>query len=181
MELRGFGAYRPLTVSVLVMNAYPAYIDVLLLLFVANGAPILADCVCRHRLTLPVDGGLMLLDGRPLFGGSKTVRGLIASIGATTCAALLLGYPAVTGFLFGSLAMLGDLLSSFIKRRYGWPSTSKAFLLDQIPESLVPTVALASQFELTAATVVTVVTVFVLLAVTLARLLYLTGIRKQPH
>ncbi len=170
-----------MSLSVLVMNVYPPYIDVLLLLFVANGAPILADCVCRHRLRFPVDGGLMLLDGRPLFGVSKTVRGLIVSISATTSVALLLGYPAITGFLFGSLAMLGDLLSSFVKRRCGWPSTSRAFLLDQIPESLVPTVVLASQFGLTAESIATVVAGFLFLSVTLARVLYLTGIRKQPH
>lgn len=163
------------------MNIYPPYIDVLLLLFVANGAPILADCVCRHRLRVPIDGGLVLLDGMPLFGKSKTVRGLIASIGATTCTALLLGYPAVTGFLFGSLAMLGDLLSSFIKRRCGWPSTSKAYLLDQIPESLIPTVALGSLFELSTESTVTVIVAFPLLAITLAHVLYVTGIRKQPH
>ena len=38
----------------------------LLLLLVANGAPILAARVFRHHLDGPLDGGLVLADGRPL-------------------------------------------------------------------------------------------------------------------
>jgi len=42
---------------------------------------------------------------------------LFAALLVTTTAALLLGYSPETGFLIAAYAILGDLLSSFIKRR----------------------------------------------------------------
>ena len=49
----------------------------------------------------------LLADGRPLLGASKTVRGLVASLAATTLAAPLFGLPAAQGAGFAMLAMLG--------------------------------------------------------------------------
>jgi len=66
-----------------------------------------------------IDGGLTLQDGYPLLGNSKTWRGLIAAIVLSTCASVLVGLQWQTGALAGAFAMLGDCLSSLIKRRLG--------------------------------------------------------------
>jgi CDP-archaeol synthase len=47
-------------------------------------------------------------------------------------------------------AMAGDLLSSFVKRRFGLAPSSKATGLDQIPEALFPLLACRSALSLTA-------------------------------
>src|SRR5687767_7052887 len=69
-------AYRMLTASLL--------LTILLLLGVANGSPLLAAKVFNQRLSCPVDGGCTLSDGQPVFGDSKTVRGVVVSICSTT-------------------------------------------------------------------------------------------------
>lgn len=61
-----------------------AILDIVFLLLVANGAPILADCACRHLLKHRADGGLRMPDGQPIFGESKTVRGIATAIAATS-------------------------------------------------------------------------------------------------
>ena len=63
---------------------------------------------------------------------------LIAAIVATAIVAVLLGMTWFEGASFGLLAMLGDLCSSFIKRRLGFPSSQSVPLLDQLPESILP-------------------------------------------
>ena len=60
---------------------HPALIaQLLVLLAVANGTPIILSKVFGKALTLPVDGDAAFADGRPLFGASKTMRGLVRSI-----------------------------------------------------------------------------------------------------
>jgi CDP-2,3-bis-(O-geranylgeranyl)-sn-glycerol synthase len=68
-------------------------VQLLALLLVANGAPILAARVLGHILETPLDGGSAFADGRPLFGSSKTLRGVTVSLVATTIAAPLVGLP----------------------------------------------------------------------------------------
>ncbi len=113
-------------------------IHLLLLLLVANGTPVVARIILGRRLDRPLDGGIKLSDGKPLLGPSKTLRGLAASILATIVMAWLLGYPPTLGAGFALFAMLGDLGSSFIKRRMGMTSSRNALGLDQIPEALFP-------------------------------------------
>src|ERR1035438_7716287 len=121
----------------------------LLLLGLANTAPLVAKRWFGTRWVLPLDCGLKFFDGRPLLGSSKTIRGLVAAIAATTLAAPLLGLPATLGALLGAGAMLGDALSSFIKRRMGAAPSTRATGLDQIPEALVPLLALQGLLGLT--------------------------------
>ena len=54
---------------------------------------------------------------------------------ATTIVAPLLGLPWVIGFVVSGAAMLGDVLSSFIKRRLKLSASSQAVGIDQLPES----------------------------------------------
>jgi CDP-archaeol synthase len=51
------------------------------------------------------------------------------------------GLPSTAGLLVSAMAMIGDLLSSFVKRRMKLVPGSMAFALDQIPESLLPAIA----------------------------------------
>jgi CDP-diglyceride synthetase len=153
----------------------------LLLLGVANGTPILVRRVFKDRLAAPIDGGAAFVDGRSLFGRSKTIRGVVASIAFTSLIGLFLGFDLSIAASLASLSMLGDLASSFIKRRMGLHVHAQAFGLDQIPEALLPLLALQKSLELSWSDIAIVVLAFVLLGVLLSRMLYKFGIREQPH
>ncbi len=156
--------------------------QLLLLLLVANGAPIITRLLLGDRPdTRPVDAGRVLRDGRRLFGPSKTVRGIIASIIVSALAAPLLGLSLLTGALVGLFAMLGDLFSSFCKRRLGIETSGMALGLDQIPESLFPALAVREQLGLDAMDIILVVVIFFALELVLSRLLYRLHIRKRPY
>src|SRR5579864_770672 len=115
---------------------HPRYIaELLLLLTIANGAPVIAKRLLGDRLAFPLDGGSRLSDGQPLFGGSKTVRGVVLCVVATSAFARLLGIGYAIGALVAVAAMAGDLLSSFTKRRLHLQPSTMFIGLDQIPES----------------------------------------------
>ncbi|HQC73688.1 MAG TPA: CDP-archaeol synthase, partial [Candidatus Competibacteraceae bacterium] len=128
-----------------------------------------------------LDGGRVLADGQRLFGTTKTWRGLLAAVLMTGSGALLLGVPAAVGALIGLLAMAGDLLSSFIKRRLGRPSSSMMLGLDQVPEALLPLLAVREAFALDAPAIVVTVIAFLLLDLLLSQVLYRLGIRQRPY
>ena len=92
-------------------------------------------------LAYPLDNGVTLADGQPVFGRSKTIRGVALSIGVTTLVAPWAGLSPAAGLLASTMAMIGDLFSSFIKRRMKLAPGSMALGLDQIPESLLPAMA----------------------------------------
>jgi len=113
-------------------------IELFFLLVVANGTPVLLGILLKQRFAWPLDGGLRLLDGRALFGPSKTVRGIIGAVAASALVAPACGLERFEGALFGLLAMAGDLISSFIKRRLNYPPSCRFPLLDQLPETCLP-------------------------------------------
>ena len=153
----------------------------LLLLVVANGAPLAARVALGDRLRTPLDGGLCLRDGRRLFGPSKTVSGLAAAIVATGVLAPLMGLSWPIGLLIGGFAMVGDLLSSFVKRRLGLGSGAMALGLDQIPESLFPMLACKPLLVLTWGQILWLTLGFMLADLLISRLLYHLGMRDHPH
>lgn len=153
----------------------------LLLILIANGAPIIARTLCGSCCAGPLDGGLMLADGRRLFGDSKTWRGAAIALLAASLGAVALGLPIMTGLVIGSAAMLGDLTSSFVKRRLGMASSSMVPGLDQIPESLLPLLAVTGDFSLNGLDIALGVAGFIALELTLSRLLYWLGIRNRPY
>ncbi len=85
------------------------------------------------------------------------------------------------GLSIGTASMAGDLLSSFIKRRLDYPSSSMALGLDQVPESLLPALVAAGELQLGIGDIVLVVVLFFLVELALSRLLFRIGIRKQPY
>jgi hypothetical protein len=162
-------------------GAIPLLLKLLLLLTIANGAPLLAKKIWGGALAQPLDAGMRFVDRRPLFGPTKTVRGVLVSVTATAAAAPLVGIAWWLGALIGVTAMAGDLFSSFIKRRLNRPPSSRALGLDHIPESLLPLVACRDALMLTMADIGIVVGAFFAGAVVLSRLLYRVGLRDQPH
>lgn len=156
------------------------FAQLVVLLIVANGAPVLL----RYLLGAPghpVDGGLMLSDGRYLLGGSKTWRGLIVAILAAGLVSGIMGLGWWFGLAFGLAAMLGDLLSSFAKRRLGLEAGDRALGLDQLPEALLPTLLAIKQLDAGWVSALGAAVVFTLLNVWGSPLLYRLGIRHRPH
>ncbi|MFA9419894.1 MAG: CDP-archaeol synthase, partial [Gammaproteobacteria bacterium] len=78
------------------MNASQVVILVLLVA-IANGAPVVISLLMGHRWNAPLDGGLRLADQRPALGPSKTIRGVLASVLATALLAPLFGFSPATG------------------------------------------------------------------------------------
>ncbi|MEJ2653222.1 MAG: CDP-archaeol synthase [Gammaproteobacteria bacterium] len=151
----------------------------------------MAQKLLGERWQSPVDAGKHFIDGKPLFGATKTWRGILAAWLPTGLVAWLMHLPFMTGSLIALGAMLGDLLSSFIKRRLGMPSSSMALGLDQILESLFPLLMVkyfASQLlppplqaDLTWMLVWEIVAVFFVTELLLSRILHRLHIRKEPY
>ena len=93
----------------------------------------------------------------------------------------LMGWSIGLGAGFGAMAMAGDLLSSFIKRRLGYAPSSRFRLLDTIPESLFPVWLLRGKLGLAQIEAIAAVVFFVLLEMSLSPLLYRLHIRKRPY
>ena len=153
----------------------------LVLLIAANGAPVITNKVLGNRLARPMDCGLILADGYPLFGNSKTWRGLFSAVLFATVVAILLGMQPLTGVLFGVLTIAGDLLASFIKRRRGNVESSRARGLDTVPESLVPLCLLKDSLALNFVEIALLVGLFFLIEEWVSPLLYRLHIRDQPY
>ena len=153
----------------------------LVLLIAANGAPVVTGKVFGNRLAKPMDNGLKLADGYPLFGSSKTWRGLFSAVFFATVVAILLGMQALTGVLFGVLTIAGDLLASFIKRRQGNVESSRARGLDTVPESLLPLLVLKDLLALNLIEITLLVGLFFLIEEFVSPILYRLHIRDQPY
>lgn len=154
----------------------------LLLILVANSAPILIRRLpLIDKFSYPLDCRLRFVDGRRLLGDTKTWRGVIAAVIATMLCAATIRSGWVTGLVVAIFAMLGDSLSSFVKRRMGKPPSAMATGLDQIPESLLPLICLHYIWQLTWLNVATLVIIFVILDFVLSRILFRLHIRNRPY
>ncbi len=158
-----------------------ALLQSLVLLTLANGTPVVAKKIFGGRFARPLDGGLKFFDRRPLFGASKTIRGILLSILVTAAGAPLVGLQPRVGALAAAVAMAGDLLSSFVKRRLGFRPSSRAPGLDQVPESLLPLLACRHALSLTAADIALGVAVFFVGELVLSRLFYKLHLRDEPY
>ncbi len=93
--------------------------------YVANGMPVLFGG------GPPVDGGESWVDGKPMLGKNKTLRGCIAGILLGAFVGVIQG-NIIGGFLQATGAILGDLISSFLKRRYDYAPGSSMPIVDQL-------------------------------------------------
>ena len=164
-------------------------LQLLILLVVANGTAVAAKKLLGVAFARPLDGGARFVDGQPLFGPSKTIRGIVLSVLATSICAALMGLGWRVGTLVATFAMAGDLFSSFVKRRLHLASSSMAIGLDHIPESLFPLLASRLLLPLSILDIVAGVTIFVVGGLILSPILFklessrrapLTAIRKCP-
>jgi CDP-diglyceride synthetase len=153
----------------------------LALLLIANGAPILARNLMGNCCSWPLDGGMRTAAGAPILGDSKTLRGVISAILLTGAVAPIGGIDWLWGTTIGALAMLGDLLASFTKRRLGYPPSSRTTGLDQIPESLLPVLVVAPVFKLGWSSIIIILVGFIILVPLLSFFFYYIGIRRRPY
>lgn len=150
----------------------------LLLIGLANAAPILARMGLGARLSRPLDGGRTWADGRPWFGRTKTLRGICAALALCSLGALLLGLSWRFGILIGAGAMAGDLVSSFAKRRLGKAESTSVRGLDQVPESLIPASLAAPFLGIGVGEVLIVTAIFFALETVISPLLFRLKIRS---
>ena len=156
-------------------------LQLLALLTLANGTPVIAKKIFGDRLAWPLDGGLGFIDRRPLLGRSKTVRGIVLAVLAAVLGGALLGPGWRIGLAVGALAMVGDLLSSFVKRRLDRRPSSQAIGIDQIPEALLPLLACRAALGLGLIDIVAVVAAFFVGEIVVSRLLFRLHIRDEPY
>jgi len=147
----------------------------------ANGAPVLFARLLGTHFARPIDGGIVLRDGHPLLGRSKTWRGLAAAVVLAAWAAVLIDLPWQAGAFAGASAMAGDCLSSFVKRRFGLEPSSKTLGLDQVPESLFPAVACSAYLPLRPIDVAAIVFVFSIGGLAMSRVFFTVGLRDRPY
>ena len=156
-------------------------LQLLVLMTLANGTPIVTKKIFGPRFSFPLDAGSMFFDGRPLFGPSKTIRGILISVLITTASAPLIGLDLTIGAVVAGAAMAGDLFSSFVKRRLNYPPSSQALGFDQVPESLFPMLACRDALSLTIADIALGVGIFFIGALILSRFLFRAHLRDEPY
>jgi CDP-archaeol synthase len=164
------------------MNLEPnGIMTALILISAANSAPVIARKLFGARLSQPVDGGLLLSDQQPLFGPSKTWRGLTAAVLCSAAVAPLMGFSAQLGAGFGALSIGGDLLASFTKRRLGYAPSSRARLLDVFPEALLPMLVFQPLLGLGKWDILITLLIFFVFEASVSPLLYRWHIRNRPY
>ena len=86
----------------------------------------------------PIDAGKTFLNGKPLLGPHKTLRGFSAGLLIGTLVGCLQHLltpeeaPILLGFVLSLGALVGDLIESFIKRRLNLPPGSSLPVADQL-------------------------------------------------
>jgi hypothetical protein len=160
---------------------YLVVLQLLFLLALANGSPVVAKRIFGNYCSWPLDRNIKFVDGHPLFGPSKTVRGILVSIFVTSACAPLLGLTLKLGLVVATMAMAGDLFSSFLKRRLDLQPSSREVGLDQIPESLFPLLACSQAFSLTALDIIAGTAIFFVGEVALSRALFRLHLRDRPY
>jgi CDP-2,3-bis-(O-geranylgeranyl)-sn-glycerol synthase len=108
----------------------------------------------------PLDAGENWFDGKPFLGSHKTLRGCIVGVLAGLLIGILQG-NILSGLTQGVGAILGDLISSFFKRRWDVAPGESYPLLDQL-DFIIVAVILSQPFtkaSLTEIIIILVITV----------------------
>jgi CDP-2,3-bis-(O-geranylgeranyl)-sn-glycerol synthase len=92
----------------------------------------------------PLDAGENWLDGKPFLGSHKTLRGCIVGVLAGFIFGTLQG-NLLSGLAQGVGAILGDLISSFLKRRWDVAPGDSFPLLDQL-DFIIAAIILSQPF-----------------------------------
>lgn len=98
--------------------------------YCANAAPVIFGG------GFPIDGGKTFIDGKPIFGSHKTLRGFFSGLIVGTLVSFVQGalfqYDMLLGFTLSMGALAGDLAESFFKRRLDLPPGSGLPIADQL-------------------------------------------------
>lgn len=146
------------------------WLDALLLVVAANVAPWAAGRFLSRHWQAPLDGGATLTDGTRILGDHKTWRGLVAGALACGLVARLLHHSVLLGIAFGTLSLAADAASSFIKRRLRLQPGAEIPGVDQLPEALLPLLALSRPLGLGLVESVAIAFAFLLLDLSVMRL-----------
>ena len=150
------------------------------------------------KLAVPVDFG-KIYRGQPLFGKTKTWRGLLFAMIGGEIAFLLLQWfctfdgfknsvvffdasqlPWWLGFLLGLGAIIGDLIESFVKRRFKKEPSSRWFPWDNIDYLVGGFVVLAFFVDVVWYNYLAILVVGLVLHVLFNLLGYALKIKKEP-
>ena len=139
----------------------PEILKIVFFLLWCNFLPPLSNFIFGERFSYPLDANVKWFDRKRIFGPHKTIRGVLFAVaGGTLCFPLLDVSWHVT-FLAALLAMAGDLVSSFIKRRLSVKSGRSAPVLDQFFEGLLPVLYFKSQLFITWLDALVVLAIFI--------------------
>jgi len=114
--------------------------EVVIFLLFVNAVPGILGFLLPEMGDQPLDGGYRFRDGFLLLGKHKTIRGLAGGIFSGGALAAVVGIPSLIGLTAGLLSMIGDIMSSFIKRRLMLAEGTQSPVLDQILEAGFPLV-----------------------------------------
>ncbi len=162
-------------------NMCATFLQILVMLLATNGAPVLAARVFQAHGALSLDLGKRLQDGYPVFGSSKTWRGLLSALATSCMLSILFGYGIWFGLIFGTLVMTGDLCSSFVKRRRGLKPGDRSPGWDQLPESLFPSIYTTAVLGVDWWWAILLALSFAMGQMLISRPLYWLNIRKRPY
>ena len=135
---------------------------VLLLVLTANATPWVLAVLLGERGNRPIH--------RRWLGNHKTWRGLLGGMLACGVVAALAGLGFALGTAFGALALAGDMLASFVKRRLRLSPGTEVPGLDQLPEAVLPAWILAPRLGIAFAEIAAVALTFMLLDLATVRL-----------
>jgi CDP-2,3-bis-(O-geranylgeranyl)-sn-glycerol synthase len=145
--------------------------QLVLLLVITNATPVILSLLAGRHWNRPLDGNHLFRDQRPLLGPSKTIRGVLGAVLITALLAPLFSLTVTEGATFALLAMMGDLCSSFIKRRLGIASSRSVPLLDQLPETVLPLWGLQAALGASLNEMVLAIALFIAIDLLLSRLI----------
>jgi len=126
--------------------------------YVANSTPVLLGGGTS------IDQGRKFIDGRPILGANKTIKGfayglILGSVAGLAEAALFANYRLVLAGIVASIgALLGDLLGAFVKRRANIPPGNPLPIVDQLDFVLGALLLTSPLLEISLGTILILVT-----------------------
>ena len=140
------------------------FIKILILLWSINLTPVLLAFFFEEKWDTPLDRGMLFMDGKPFLGSHKTMRGTLGGIMAGILVGFVTGISLWVALPAGILSMLGDMLNSFIKRRFRMLEGADFPVMDQLLEGAFPFIILAPAFALSFTSLFSLIVVFVITA-----------------
>jgi CDP-2,3-bis-(O-geranylgeranyl)-sn-glycerol synthase len=127
----------------------------------------------------PLDGGGNWFDGKPFLGSHKTFRGCVVGVLAGLVIGTIQANP-MGGFAQGIGAILGDLISSFLKRRWDIAPGESSPLLDQL-DFIIVAIILSFPFQTsTISEIIAILIITVPIHYLMNYMSWLIKIKKNP-